>query len=190
MQKTENYIRLVGKLSKYDRSLNKYKRRKTLKPQEKAAITKAKNKFKEVVNLNSAESTKRLRSLTKSQIKALKDKSVLIPGTNSILVDPNAGKISIRKGKIISEVGKRNITYLKTFPSVEAVIEAAEIIFKRENKKYIYHVAPWLENGAYNFFFDFESFSEFVENLFSSESHAYNVPEGIIQGIAYFREEK
>lgn len=184
---TKQYLSLARKIAPYDRSLNKYKRRKTLSAQEKGAITKARNKFKDIVDIN--QSLNRVKSLNKTQIKALKDKSLLIPGTNSILVDPNARDVRIEKGDVVVKSGQFKFHYQRTADNPDALIDAAAIIFERENKRYDYFVAIWFKAGAYNYKSPLSLFIEQVDKTFK-QAGGYNVPDTEIEGIAWYRAEK
>lgn len=111
-------------------SLKKYKRRKQLKPQEKAAITRA------AKNIAKVSRGATLVPLTKSQVKALGPGKAAMPGRGIRAIGLRSGvikdaKISVRKGQVlVRQKGKKHKRIWHFIPTAPDINDIEPVLKK------------------------------------------------------------
>lgn len=180
---TSNYLSTAKQLNKFISSLRKYSRRKTLSRWEKAAITRATKRLKH------EGGTANLFPLTKSQVKRIKDKSVIINrgGIKAVRFRnmPDGTKIVVRKGKIELLSGDRRFINVRLQPDILVFLEAGRKIF-RKNKDKDVTIFTWTFSGrSKRGFADIESFVRNIQLAFNE----YNHPAAeFMLGLQYYAE--
>jgi hypothetical protein len=188
---TDDYVKSAKILAKFAPSLAKYKRRKKLSAQEKAAITRKENLLR---------FASELVPVTKKQARLLKNE-LFAPGIRAIQLRNTGGKAKIKiikKDLMITVNGRtwiywrldkfdtESIEYAGTvaftqirqaFP-LEKVAELADRAFSSLKTKEVY---LWSKQGRVGEGFkDIESFMEWVGESYGG----YNNPSAWVNGIA------
>lgn len=191
----EQYIAAARELSPLVPKLKKYRKRKTLKPHEKGAITRKEKQLKGVTNLF---------PVTKKQARKIGKSKMFAPGVQAIRlrnVDPETATISINKyGDIsVTQAGRKWIYWAldretvrsrpgmrkagtdafgKKFP-IELVSDMAKIAF---DKLHVQGVSLWTHGGRADAVFDdLPAFIRWVNEKWSAGRYMHTNEYGELQ---------
>lgn len=141
---TADYLKVARSFRAAVPSLTKYNRRRSLRPQEKSAITRAMNK---VVRAGRGGT---VVPLTKQQAKRLKSKDPLIGnGIRAVRLRQTSlerAKVSVKDGELRVRQNGRVWHYVPLPPDVKIVVEETEDIFNRNSGKTV-RLTIWTAAG-------------------------------------------
>lgn len=159
---TADYLKSAREIKAFAPSLAKYSRRKSLRPQEKAAIQRKLNLVSKLSR--SAE----LKPLTKQQFKSLRDKSVTVgQGIRAVRLrnQPDA-KISVERGRLIVRSHKRKFEYFKTRSDADSIIDKARDLFAKRKRRQAVYLLNQYGRSAQGFG-DLNSLTRFLDERWS-----------------------